>query len=243
MFDFGRFTSQDMQNCAIALRNMGDGATNMEDVANRMVQYLYQSLIDPQTGRSSCALVRLFKTHPYGELSEDLQRAACDVLGGRPANLSTQCLTLLATAGDEPHWNVRQLSTGHQAIPLIDRDFVDQAPMISQLIQQFGLDIETVIEPAPEVLVDLDRKTFNVFYVPEALGSVHIPAQRNFVIPYHIQSVLGFGGMLPTGNLFAIIMFTKSLIPQSTADLFKWIAAYARISIIGFEQGKIFSGK
>jgi hypothetical protein len=113
--------------------------------------------------------------------------------------------------------------------------------MISQLIQQFGLEIENVIEPAPELLADLESHTFNVFYIPEALGSPYIPAQKDFVIPYKIKSVMGFGGMLPSGNLFAILLFAKVLIPENTAkDLFKWISAYARIPAAYFDEGVIF---
>jgi hypothetical protein len=209
MYDLRNFTQENLYACAIALRNMNLGATHMEETANRMVLYLYDHLVEQQTGQRACALVRFFKTHPYGELDESLQKATHEILGTRDAEPSTKCLTLLATAGDQLDWQSRQTSGGHKAIPLIDEEFIARAPMISQLIQQFGLEVKTVLQPDPEVLVDMERRTFNVFYVPEALGSSHIPAQQEFVIPYHIRSVLGFGGMLPCGNLFAIILFTK----------------------------------
>ena len=147
MYDLTNFTQNDMYDCAIALRNINLGAKSMEETANRIVRYLYKHFIDRQTGKHACALVRFFKTHPYGELNKELQQVANEVLGSRSPKLSTQCLTLLATAGDEPRWNSRQTSTGHQAIPLVSKDFVDQAPMISQLIKQFGLEVQTVLEP------------------------------------------------------------------------------------------------
>lgn len=241
MYDLTNFTQKDLNDCAIALRNMDVGAESMEELANRMVRYLYEHLIDQRTGKPACALVRFFKTHPYRDLDEALQEAACAILGGRSVPPTTKCLTLLATVGDAPQWNSRYDSAGHQAIPLIDRDFIERAPMISQLIQQFGLDIDTILEPDPKLIVDLQRKTFNVFYVPEALGSAHIPAQQEFVIPYQIKSVLGFGGLLPDGNLFAIIMFAKIWFPYDTAELFKWVSAYARIAVAAFDNGSIFS--
>jgi hypothetical protein len=244
MYDLTNFTQDDMYKCAIALRNMNSGCKTMEETANRMISYLYENLLDGKTGKRACSLVRFFKTHPYEELNTELQKAATEILRGRWANPSTKCLTLLATAGDEPHWNSRYTSTGHKAIPLIDRGFVERVPMISQLIQQFGLEIENVIEPAPELLADLESHTFNVFYIPEALDSPYIPAQKDFVIPYKIKSVMGFGGMLPSGNLFAILLFAKVLIPHNTAkDLFKWISAYARIPTASFDEGVIFNNK
>ena len=241
MYDLTSFSNKHMQSCAIALRNMDVNAQSMEEVANRMVRYLYEQLIDPKTGEPACALVRFFRTYSYRELNSDLQEYARDLLGGRSIPLGTKCLTLLSTAGDEPHWNSRHESSGHKAIPLIDKDFIDRAPMISQLIQQFGLEVSTILEPTPEVLMDLERTTFNVFYIPEALGSAYIPAQKEFVIPYGIRSILGFGGMLPSGNLFAIILFAKVAIPRDTADLFKWISAYGRIDTAAFDKKAVFT--
>lgn len=243
MYDLPNFTQDDLSDCAIALRNMNVGAKSMEEMANRMVRYLYEKLIDQSTNQNACALVRFFKTHAYGDLNEELQKAAHGILGSRAALPSTKCLTLLATAGDQPDWNSRYQSGGHKAIPLIDKEFIDRAPMISQLIQQFGLDVKTILEPDPKVLLDLERRTFNVFYIPQALGSEYIPAQKEFVIPYQIQSVLGFGGMLPSGDLFAMIMFTKAVVPHPVANLFKWVAAYVRISAASFSKEEVFAAK
>jgi hypothetical protein len=240
MYNLTNFEQDDMLNCAIALRNIDLGAKSMEEVADRMVRYLYENLIDQQTGQPACALVRFFKTHPYRDLNQSLQEAACDILGTRSIIPTTKCLTLLATAGDEPHWNSRHKSAGHKAIPLVDRDFIERAPMISQLIKQFGLEAEAILKPDPKLILDLQRTKFNVFYVPEALGSAHIPTQKDFVIPYQIKSVLGFGGMLPSGNIFAIILFTKIWFPYDTAELFKWISAYARIAVASFDRGTVF---
>ncbi|MBF2000852.1 MAG: hypothetical protein IGS38_09065 [Synechococcales cyanobacterium M58_A2018_015] len=240
MYDLAHFSEDDMYNCALALRNMDRGAKNIEDVANRIIRYLYDHLIDVQTGQSACALVRFFMTCPYMELSDELRLAARGIVNGRSILSNTKCLTLMATAGDQAEWNSRQMSQGHQAIPLIDKEFVSRAPMISQLIHQFGLDVNTVLDPDPELLVDLEQTTFNVFYVPDALGSPHIPAQKEFVIPFQIKSVLGFGGMLPSGNLFAIILFAKTRISPEVAELFKWISAYARISVAALDKRAVF---
>lgn len=243
MYDLPNFTHDNLNDCTIALRNMNLGASSMEEMANRMVRYLYENLFDQERNERACALVRFFKTHPYGALDEQLQKATYEILRTRSAIPSMKCLTLLATAGDQPNWNSRYTSGGHKAIPLIDREFIERAPMISQLIQQFGLEVETLLQPDPAVLMDLDRKTFNVFYIPQALGCSHIPAQQEFVIPFQIQSVLGFGGMLPSGDLFTIILFTKTLIPRSTADLFKWMAAYVRIPAASFGEDAVFADR
>ncbi|WP_421655982.1 hypothetical protein [Leptothermofonsia sp. ETS-13] len=153
-----------------------------------------------------------------------------------------KCLTLLATAGDHPDWNNRYRSRGHQAIPLISKELVAQFPMISQFIRQLGLEISTVVQPDPDLVIDLEQKTFNVFHVPEAQGSPFVPAQAGFVIPYGVRSVLGFGGLLPSGNLLAIIMFSKTPISRDTADMFKTLALNAKMALLPFEGTAVFEG-
>lgn len=236
------FTQEEMYKCAIALRNTNSGAKSMEEVANRIVRYLYENCLDGRTGKSAFALVRFFKTHRYERLTRELQVAAREIVKTHAIASTTKCLTLLATAGDEPHWNSRDGSTGHKAIPLMDEDFVKRAPMISRLVQQFGLEISMVLEPIPSLLIESDRKIHNtfIFYIPEALGSEYIPAQREFVVPYKVSSVLGFGGLLPSGDLFTVIMFSKISIPQDTADSFKWVSTYAWAAAAAFDEKAVF---
>lgn len=242
MYDLANFSETNMYNFAIALRNAGSGARSMEEVANRMVSFIYKNCLDGRTGKPACVLVRAFKTHLYGNLTRELQESAHDMLKGVPIENTTKCLTLLATAGDEPQWNFRKGSTGHKAIPLIDEAFVKRAPMISQLLHQFGLEISAVIEPMPNLLVESEHKIqgTSIFHVPNALGSHHIPAQQEFVVRYGVQSVLGFGGLLPTEDLFAIIMFTRTQIPQETASLFKWVSAYSYMAAAAFDGEAVF---
>ncbi|WP_207706714.1 hypothetical protein [Acetobacterium tundrae] len=63
------------------------------------------------------------------------------------------------------------------------------------------------MKPDPAFLLDIEQKSYGVFLVPQALGSPYIPAQKEFVVPYQIKSVMGFGGMLPMLDIFVIIIF------------------------------------
>lgn len=246
-YDLTNFTQEDMCRCAIALRSASANAKSMEEVADRVVRYLYEHCIDRHTDKPACALVRLFKTHLYRELPEELQDAARKILPNHVPDdslgQSIKCLTLMATAGDEPHWNSSKDSVGHKAIPLVDENFVKQIPMIARLIQQFGLEISTVLEPMPDLLINSERKIHStfIFHVPRAVGSRDIPAQAEFIIPYRVKSILGFGGLLPSGNLFVVIMFAKTWIPPETANLFKWISTYTWIALTAFDRKSVFA--
>jgi hypothetical protein len=239
-YDLGNFTLRHMSDCGEALRKTGAGARSMEEVAQRVVRHLYDGLrAGPNAGRA-CALVRFFKTHAYEDLNTGLRRFARRMLGGVPAPPGMKCLTLLATAGDQPAWNDRRASAGHQAIPLPSADLVVQSPMISQLVQQLGLELDTMLRPDPALLVDMEQKAYNVFHVPDARASCHVPAQQEFVIPFGIRSVLGFGGMLPSGNLFVVILFARTAIARETADLFRPLAPSVKLAVLPFDGHNVF---
>lgn len=212
----------------------------MEAAAERIVGYFYESLRD-ETGARACALVRFFKTHPFAALEDEQKAFATEAARETPVAPATRCLTLLATRGDQPEWNSRRASRGHVAIPLTSEKMVRSAPMIAQLVTQLGLDVGSVLQPDPAMIVDLAQRTYNVFHVPEASGSAYIPAQREFVEPYGIRSVLGFGGMLPSGNLFATILFSKYSIGRETADLFANVALGVKLAVLPFDGGVTFA--
>jgi hypothetical protein len=235
MHDLAQFSMADMAACSSALRRMGSGAHTMEVVSERTVEYLYSQLSGGLGQENPFALVRLFKTHPYRELDEELQSFARHLLGREPQP-STKCLTLLATAGAKPEWCSRTLSAGHKAIPLASEEGVARIPMIANLIHQFGLPLAQVLHPDPGLLADLSQQSFNVFYVAEAVGSPNIPAQREFVVPERIRSCLGFGGTLPHGDLFAVIMFSRRPISSNTASMFKSLSLSVRIALLPFES-------
>jgi serine phosphatase RsbU (regulator of sigma subunit) len=243
MYDLTRFTLRDMAECGLALRQLGLGVESMEEASNRIVRYLYENFCTKPTGEKSCALVRLFKTHPYEDLEVELAEYARSMLNHYPPLPAMKCMTLLATVGEQTEWNSRHTSVGHKAVPLASESVVAQIPMISQLIRQLGLDIKTVINPGPDLLVEIEQRKYNVFYVPEAIGNPYIPVQDSFVIPFGIKSVLGFGGLLPSGNLFAIIMFLKVQIPHSTAQMFSTLALNVKTALLPFDRGSVFAQK
>jgi hypothetical protein len=240
MYDITHFTLADMTNCGARLREMSPAATSMEQAAGDIVRHLYENL-QGSTGRAS-VMVRLYKTHAYGDLPEELRDFSRAMMPTEPLLAKTKCLTLLATAGDLPEWNDRHASRRHRSIPLPSRRAVEQIPMIAQMLQQFGIEISSLVDAEPQVIREMDHKTHRVFYVPDThITGPYIPAQAEFVIPYGIKSALGFGGMLPTGNLFAVILFTRVAIPMETARMFRTIALNVKLNILRFAGGKIFA--
>lgn len=241
MHDLAKFTLRDMIECSLKLRQIGNEAVSMEETANRIVNYLYNNLDNYQTKEKSCALIRFFKTHTFENLEPHLQQLAQQMLSSDFSTEKLKCLTLLATAGEREEWNNRLNSRGHQVIPLSCEEVVEKIPMISQLIYQFGLDINSLLKPETQQLIELEQKNYNVFYIPDAVSSEYIPVKENFVIHFGIKSVLAFGGLLPDGNLFAVILFSKVKIPRATAEMFSTLALSIKTAILPFVDRKTFN--
>ncbi len=240
MHDLTKFTLRDMSECGLALRQIAEKADCMEDASNLIIKYFYEHFINKETGEKSCILVRFFKTHAYEKLTPELQEYVQDILGKNKIADDLKCLTLLATAGELPEWNSRYKSVGHKAIPLVNEDTIHRIPMISQLITQLGLNPGIVLQPDPDLLIDSEQKMYNVFYISNALGSPHIPSQASFVMTFGVKSVIGFGGLLPSGDMFTILMFLKVVVPQTVMELIRPLALNVKTAVLPFDDGRVF---
>lgn len=238
-FDLATFSLIDMLQCGRGIRRAAANATSLEDAASGIVGYLYGELENEQSVGKRAALIRFYKTRPFAELDGRLQAFARGVSGAAGLAPDTRCLTLVATAGLEPEWCDVARSVGHQAIPLPSENIVEQAPMIAQLIRAMGLEIREVVFPNPDLIHERTGKTYNVFHVEEALGSPYIPVQDEFVVKYGIRSVIGFGGLLPDGELFAVIVFARGPIPADSAERFRNIALDVKAIIHPFARPSI----
>jgi hypothetical protein len=241
MHDLARFSLSDMTRCGTALRKLGAGASSMEEVGGRTVRYFHESLRTGAGSAPACALVRLFVTMPHADLEAEQQAVVRELLGDASARAGMKCLTLLASAGEIPAWNSRRASAGHKALPLESEESVARPPMIAQLIRQLGIPAGALIAADPRLVVDAEQHSFNVFHVPDAEGSPFIPAQRDFVAPFGIRSVLGFGGLPPSGELYATVLFSRTRIRRETADLFKTLALNVKVALLPFVGQKTFA--
>ena len=238
-YDLTRFDLGAMLKCSLKLREVTAGAPTLEVSAQRVCRFFYDELRTPG-GDRACALVRCYKTHAYGTLAPDLQQFAQSVLGATDPKHTMKCLTLMATVGQSAAWNSRFLSQGHRAIPLPSPEIVEKAPMISQLIKELGLELSAVLQPSPEVVKELAGKRHGVFHVENALGSPYIPAQQEFVVRYGIASVVGIGGMLPTADFFAVILFSTVQVPGNVAERFRTLALDVKAAFTKFPDANVF---
>lgn len=241
MYNLARFGFTELMYCRAELKARIDvPAATVAESANGIARFFYESLVGDD-GKPACALVRVFKTHRFAELDEDLKAFSRGIYPAADRERDLRVLVLVATAGDLPEWNDTRASKGHRAIPLASEEVVAKAPMISQLFQQFGVKISAVVRPNPSLILEGNATNFNVFHVPEALGSPYIVAQDEFVVPYGIKSVVGVGGLLVTGDLFATILFSKVPISRETALAFRVLGLNLKLAFLTMVDKPLFA--
>ncbi len=238
MYDLTAFSLKDMTTCGAALRQMGDGAASMEEAAQNMVRYLYEHLVDAD-GQRATALVRFFITRPFHTLSSDLQQHVNGFLPQPLDDPALKCQTLLATIGDNPEWHSRHNSRFYKVHPL-SKEIVDVNPMFGQVSQIFGIVLEQAVSRDPGLVLDLEQETYNILHVPDARGNVYVPDQANFVIPYGIRSVLVMFSLLPSGNIFTIVLFTKVIVPRELVDYFRPLTLNVKMAVLPFDETAVF---
>jgi hypothetical protein len=239
--DLRDFTLGQMLRCGLDIRKITRQAATLEEAAGSIVRHLFEATRSEREAYAACPLVRFYKTHPLMDLPPEVRRIAEASAGGEAAP-ATPCLTLIASAGVEPGWNDRRQSRGHQAIPLVSEESIERAPMISRLLEEFGVSLTSFLSMPSSDPARRDGKTYDVFYVPEADGSPYIPAQ-DFVREYGVRSVIGFGGVLKSGEMFAVILFSRTPVPAESAQRFKTIALDVRSALFGFGNEAVFEGE
>jgi signal transduction histidine kinase len=230
--DLTRFDLGDMIACSSAVREIGAAAASFEEAAEAIVRHLHDTLRAGDSGERAAALVRLFRAVPMSRLDPERKAIARQAMGRREVDPGTLCLALVGTAGDREEWCDPARSQGHRVIPLPAGQ--RWSPMLTRLVRDLGLDPRRARDP--ELMLDMGEKTCNVFHVPEARDSPYVPAQEEFVRPFGIRSVLGFGGLLGREDLYVVVVFARAPISRACAALFRAISHSTRMALQPLES-------
>jgi len=233
LLDISQLSIDDLLQLALVLRECENDGSCMEEVAQSMVRRLFECLTSGD-GIPACALVRLYVTQRFGDLDAGLQRLALETA---PDDLrqdvtdSTRCFTLLASAGTEPTWNDRTLSVGHQAIPLVSEELIERLPMVARLLRDLGIEAASVVSPEPGSHIQRHHRRYDVFHVEDATTSPAVPA-KEFVREHGIKSAVGLGGVLPSGELYCVLLFSKVTLQDRVVELLGPLAVTMKAGIV-----------
>jgi hypothetical protein len=199
-------------------------------------------------GFSSVVLARVFVVVPFEALpAAEQQFAAAFVSHDARLGPRTPVLSLLGTSGREPGWNTRGASRGHLAIPLLDRQYVEQAPMIARLLADLEIDLKNLDDGRPIATRRMLGGRNGTFYVPDAQsardeqGRAIIPAQ-DFVMQHEIRTVFGMGGAYLDGTLVLAIVFCSEALDRLVVDRFPSFISNFKMATAQLQgQGRIYA--
>lgn len=212
---------------ALRSKEQGRGPQTVAEIANRTTSLLFDAIRD-RRGQHGLALVRLYRTYPARALTAAERAFVTD------ASLpdDAPCLVLEASRGLRFAWNDPERSQAHRVIPLPDVAAVKRLPMVSALLDQLGVDVGPLVRGDIDILLGAKERQFGVFFVPEAVGSPHIPAQAEFVDTYGIASAFGFGGILADGSIFTVVAFSLHTLKEASIRPFELFALHVRLALL-----------
>jgi len=239
-YTLGRFGLSDVVSLCARLPQAVSATGSMEEAAADLVRFLRAAFVDPATGRREVVLARCFQTVPLQALPEDLRALAYGRLTSPPPP-DARCLTLLGTDGDLEQWCDTRRSVSYRVLPLVSKESVAAAPMVAGLVEQLGLGVERLLDVEQLDAAERNEESLDVFFVPDANGSTEIPAQ-DFVRHHGVRSALGFGGVLPGGEVFVVVLFSATPVDADVAAMFRTVAMAAKLAILPAVTAPLFQG-
>ncbi|MGH6656963.1 MAG: ATP-binding SpoIIE family protein phosphatase [Actinocrinis sp.] len=220
---------------AAAVSRCGDLATSMEGAARQAVSAI-RCAFPTSDGESAIVLVRVFQTTMWQLLTPQLRSYAMARMAPGSEAHDTRCLALLATEGDRPTWCDRHASRDHQALPLTGADVVRRVPLALTV-----LDHLVSAQPRHDGPRDADGRPARVavHLVSDASGSPLVPAQW-LVGTYGVCAALGLGGILPSGEVFTTVIYSRVPIDAATAHRFGAVTEALRSSMAPFAHLPLF---
>jgi len=257
------FAPERIAALAAAIARCGDQAASMEGAARQAVAAMRGAFLSAE-GESAIVLVRLFQTTRFELLTPQLRSYALARMAPGASGEGTRCLALLATLGDRPTWCDRHASRDHQALPLAGTEVVRRVPLgLTVMDHLVGADAQRAAHPPHTGRSSADawrgdpaahgdfaqgEVTFHgeprpsrvaVHLVSQVAGSPLVPAQW-LVEAHGVASALGLGGILPNGELFSAVIFSRVPIDTVTAHRFGAVAEALCATLAPFAHLPLF---
>ncbi len=223
-------------------KNCGN-LTSLEAAAQELTRILHSSFVI-EGEKNPFVLVRFFKSCSYRELPVNIKKYIHDKELKENLSEDNKYLTLLGSYGELDNWMERKLSVNYKAFPIHDEHMLAKFPMLSAVFEEIGLKLPHIKETDKSILIQDYHKQYGLFCVENAEGSKLIPKQEEFVKPYSVRSVFGFGGIYSTSNVYAVLIFSRERLNKKDARIFLSLNPAIKQTTLAHEiTGNIFGAE
>lgn len=218
----------DVARCIARVRELAGRSSSIASFAQHLMQCFQETFCSALADDPEMVLSRCFVAQPFSEVTTEVKTWLQLDPRRISAPSSGLCLSLMGSAGVVEGWNDPSRSSRYRAIPIEADCFASRFPMFAEIFRQVGLSID---KPrfGEGMTIGSAGSACSVFNVPVAIGSPYVPAQDEFVKPFGIRSVVGFGGWYGQGRYFIVVLFSRVPIPPRSVELLRLLALSVRV--------------
>ena len=228
MYVLERFSVDDLVELSREIRSVGDGAGSMAEVAQRLVDQLFDAF-RTEAGEHALLSARLYKSHRFGELPAEMKQHALG-RGVQPADRQT-CLVLLAAA-DAPEIARAAAESDDRVQPLTEEGLAAQ-PLMRHLLEGLGVEVASVLDPDRAAELRLHTRDLDVFHVPDLAVAEGVDEEaRVRVRDLGLSSMAVTGGVMLSGELFIVTLFASVEISDRVAQLMRSLGLAIKAALV-----------
>lgn len=225
--EWGTLNLSDIMRLGLCLREAAQVSGSLTQRAQLVTQFLYESFISRQSGIPTCPLVRVFRTSLTASLSPDDRRHLVEAYGASETESVSSVVQLIGSYGLQPQWCQSRNSIRYRCMPW-GGVYRNQFPMIHEIISRAGYELDGAVSSST---MNDSTMCEDMLYVPDAVGSPYILAQAEFVEPFEIRSVIGLGGRLADGEVFCVVIFSRSAIPAHVLPYMRMLSLNVQLAL------------
>lgn len=206
-FDLANFGLQDWLACSVGLARVTRRETTLAKAATATAQYFYEGAVDGASGQRVCVAVSCYRT-----------RARHNGGAGRDSEIAR-----LAFVGDPAFEQALARLDPIETRRLNDPEFARRRPILAHLCHELGLAVGAMSSFAPPARA-AEHRTYGVLHARDVAASPYTVGVESILASHGVQSVLALGSVLFGGDVVAVILDARIVIPDESAEQFRRVA-------------------
>lgn len=224
-----QFSVDDLVACGRVVREIAVGVPDMTAAADLIAGYLMDTLTTADGG-PACGVLHLHRTQAFRTLPSRLQALGREAAPDVEDN--TVCLVHLGSRESVP---TLPKTASDWVRPFTPNEITAQ-PIILRLLAALGVDLETIKDPARVLAQRMQHHSLNVYLEHDLASGELIPDgdARSAIASSGLRSLVALGGILPSGDLLVVSLFSIVHVDEHVADLLRSLGTSIKAALIPY---------